>query len=178
MVYAPTALLPRSFETLASVLTTGQYKGKPYDWVIRTDPNYCRYLMQKELKDELNDELGIFAHYCLETPQLANSILTTKTITKSGGINDMVSTTFTGYGRAMTTGAATINHFSVTARNLVENPQSFKGYTIDPKKLKKTLQQIAAGELSLDEGSWLWEGTNFIVTAQSEVFYLWPNEIE
>ena len=71
----------------------------------------------------------------------------------------------------MKTGASTVNLFAMTARNLVENPHRFKGFTIDPKKLKKTIQQIAAGQLSIDEVSWIWEETNFIVTAQSEVFY-------
>ena len=129
--------------------------------------------MKKEMQDELGDELSIFAHYCLETPHLAKSI-PMKQYTKSGGINDMVTTTFSGHGRAMKTGASTINLFAMTARNLVENPHHFKGFTIDPKKLKKTIQQIAAGQLSIDEVSWIWEETNFIVTAQSEVFYFMP----
>ena len=167
----PMTLLPRSFNTTTNVLATGQYAGKPYDWVIRNDQQYCQFLMKKELQDELGNELSIFAHYCLETPQLAKTI-TTKEVTKKGGINNMVTTTFTGFGRAMKTGAATISHFSMTANDILETPQRFKGYTVDPNKLRMTIQQIKNGELSLDELSWLWEDTNFIVTGQNEVFYI------
>ena len=127
--------------------------------------------MKKELDDELGDELSIFAHYCLETPHLTNSS-TTKEITKSGGINDMVTTTFTGYGRAMKTGASTVSLFSMIASDVHNAPQNYQGHTIDPKKLRHTIKQIRDGELSLDELSWLWDDANFIVTGKKQVFYI------
>ena len=83
----------------------------------------------------------------------------------------MVCTTFTGYGRAMLTGAATVNMFAMTAQDISDSPRRFKGYTIDPNKLKEAIKMIAAGKLSLDEVSWIWNEGNYIVTAQEEIFY-------
>ena len=171
-IAVPLTMLPRSFNTTTNVLTTGKYQGKPYDWVVRNDLNYCEFLMKKELEDELGSELSIFAHYCLEIPYLAKRV-TTKEITKTGGVNNLITTTFTGYGRAMRTGAATISHFSLTANDIIHAPQIFKGYTINPKTLRETIQLIKNGELSLDEISWLWEDAHFIVTSKNEVFYIW-----
>ena len=169
---APLTLLPRSFTSTTNVLTTGKYQGKPYDWVVRNDINYCEFLMKKELEDGLGSELSIFAHYCLEIPHLAQ-LVTTKEITKMGGVNNMVTTTFTGYGRAMRTGRATVSHFALTAKDILQAPQTFKGYTIDPQMLRKTIKLIRDGELSLDEISWLWEDGTHIVTPKQEVFYIW-----
>ena len=129
--------------------------------------------MKKEMADELGDELGIFAHYCLETPALAQSI-PQREYRKTGGINDMISTTFVGHGRAMRTGASTLTLFGMTTRRFNEQPLNFKGYTIDPRQLKKTIKQIADGVVSIDELSWLWNETNMIVTALGEVYYVLP----
>ena len=125
-----------------------------------------------EKRDELSDSLTIFAHFCFENPELANQI-TTKQITKCTGPCDMVSTTFPGYGRAMLTGSATVNMFAMTAHDISDSPRRFKGFTIDPKKLKDAIKMVAEGKLSLDELSWIWNEGNYIVTQHEEIFYFW-----
>ena len=83
----------------------------------------------------------------------------------------MTCATFTGYGKAMMTGAATVNMFGVAAREIAENSKRCKGFTIDAKKLKKAIEQVAKGDLSLDEISWIWNPGNYIVTQEREIYY-------
>ena len=66
-------------------MTVGKHKNKPYDWIIRNDAQYCQWVMSMEQKDELNDSLSIFAHYCFENPELADQYNILKQITKSTG---------------------------------------------------------------------------------------------
>ena len=71
----------------------------------------------------------------------------------------------------MLTGSATVNMFAVQAREIFDGPKRYKGYTIDPNKMKEAIKMVAAGKLSLDEVSWIWNEGNYIVTAQEEIFY-------
>ena len=151
-------------------MTVGKHKNKPYDWVIRNDTQYCHWLMSMEQRDELSDSLSIFAHYCFENPELAAQY-NTKQITKSTGPCNMITTTFTGHGRAMLTGSATVNMFAMTAQDITSSPRRFKGFTIDPQKIKDAIKQVAEGKISLDDLSWIWSEGNYIVTAQEEIFY-------
>ena len=151
-------------------MTVGQYKGKSYDWIIRNDVQYCKWIMGMELRDELNDSLTIFAHYCPESKDLADQFRM-KQITRKAGPCEMVTTTFTGYGRKMLTGAATVNMFAVQAQEITECPKRFRGYTIDPDQLKETIKKIAAGQMSLDELSWIWNQGNYLVTPEEKIYY-------
>ena len=171
IINPPQVLMPRTYHS--RLLTTGKYKGQTYDWVIRQDQQYCTYLMRMEMEDQLGDELSIFAHYCLETPALAERV-PQREYKKTGGINNVIKTTFSGHGQAMKTGAQTLTIFGQMVRRFNEQPNTFKGYQIDPKELKKTISQIADGVVSIDELSWLWNETNMIVTALGEVYYVLP----
>ena len=150
-------------------MTVGKYKHKSYDWIIRNDVQYCKWIMGMELRDQLDDSLTIFAHYCFESTDLADQFHV-KQITKKAGPCNMVATTYTGYGRKMLTGAATVNMFAVRAHEVTESPRRFRGYTIDPDKLKETIKQIAAGKMSLDELSWIWNQGNYIVTPEEKIY--------
>ena len=167
-IAAPVQLLPRSYPS--HIMTVGKYRGKPYEWVIRNDAQYCHWIMKMEERDELSDSLTIFAHFCFENPELAGQH-DTKQITKSTGPCEMITTTFTGYGRAMLTGSSTVSMFAMTAQDISDSPRRFKGFTIDPMKLKTAIRMVAEGKLSLDDLSWIWNEGNYIVTAQEEIFY-------
>ena len=71
----------------------------------------------------------------------------------------------------MLTGAATVNMFAVQAREISEGPKRYKGYTIGPNKMKEAIKMVAAGKLSLDEVSWIWNQGNYIVTPNEEIYY-------
>ena len=165
----PLTLLPKAYPT--KIMTVGIHKNKPYDWIIRNDVQYCHWAMSKELKDELNDSLSIFAHYCLENPELADQHTNLKQITKTTGPCQMVTTTFTGCGRAMHTGRATVSMFSITAQDVVASPKRFRGHTIDPQRLKLAITMVSEGRMSLDDLSWIWAPGNYLVTEKEEIFY-------
>ena len=61
-----TLLQLRSRTYPTTVLTYGKHKGYSFDWVIRNDPGYAHWAMELELKDQIEDPLTTFAHYCLE----------------------------------------------------------------------------------------------------------------
>ena len=61
--------------------------------------------------------------------------------------------------------------FAVRAHEVTESPRRFRGYTIDPDKLKETIKKIAAGKMSLDELSWIWNQGNYIVTPEEKIYY-------
>ena len=126
--------------------------------------------MDKELKDDIEDPLAIFAHYCLETSDLAK-FHNARPITRSGGPCDMVSTTYTGTGRSLRTGGYTVDLFAVRALEISDCPRRFKGYEIEAKALKKTISMIAEGRLSLDCLSWLWNTGNVIATPNEEIYH-------
>ena len=127
--------------------------------------------MSMEQKDELIESLSIFAHYCFENPELADQNTNLKQVTKTTGPCDMVTTTSTGFGRAMYTGRATVSMFAMTAQDVTTSSKRFKGYTIDPQRLKTAITMISEGKMSLDELSWIWNEGNYIVTPQEEIFY-------
>ena len=153
------------------IMTVGKYRYKSYDWIIRNDIQYCKWIIGMELRDQLDDSLTIFAHYCLESTNLADEYHV-KQITKKAGPCNMVTTTYTGYGRRMLTGAATVNMFSASrAQEITECPKRFRGYTIDPDQLKETIKKIAAGQMSLDVLSWIWNQGNYLVTPEDKIYY-------
>ena len=95
-------------------------------------------------------------------------------IKRSGGPCDMVSTVYTGMGKALRTGGMTVDGFAVRALEISDCPRRFKGYTIDAKALKMAIGLIAEGKLSLDNLSWLWNSDNYLVTPNNEIYHFKP----
>ena len=164
----PLTLRPREYRT--KVMTYGKHQGRTFDWVIRNDPKYAHWAMERELNDNIEDPLAIFAHYCLETSDLAK-FHKSRPMTRSGGPCNMVSTTYTGTGRSLRTGGFTVDMFAMRALEISDCPRRFKGYDIDGQALKTTISLIAEGKLSLDCLSWLWNPGNYLVTPNDEIYH-------
>ena len=116
-----------------------------FDWVIRNDPCYVRWAINLELQDRIEDPLTIFAHYCMEYSNLAES-LPARMTRAAGGPCDMVLTTFTGLGKSLRTGGATIDLFEMRAQDILSDKKQAKGFTITPKQLKKAISLVVEGQ--------------------------------
>ena len=86
----------------------------------------------------------------------------------------MIGTTYTGTGKNPRTGGLTVDLFAVRARDIIERPKSFKGYSVDSDALRRTIKMITEGKLSLDCLSWLWNNENYLVTPDDEIYHFEP----
>ena len=170
-INVPLQLRPRVYPSL--LMTCGKHKGKHFDCIIRTDPNYAHWAIDLELTDRCDEPLAIFAHYCLEHTTLAESHKS-RPIKKAGGPCDIIGTTFTGTGKNVRTGGLTVDLCAIRALDVHEAPKKFKGYTVDTAALRRTIKMIIEGQLSFDSLSWLWNQDNFLVTPDNEISQFAP----